>query len=186
MVSKIDSHLKETEFASALLPVTHLILETANFDPHALKNPQVLIHKWLYQKGVNYGYANTRAYVLDRDKHTCQHCKGKSKDKRLDVHHIIFREHGGSDEPENLLTLCRTCHKRLHAGKIKLKLSGKKKGQLRHATQMNIIRVQLLKRLACEETFGFITKEHRQLLGLPKEHCLDAVVIAGRRHGGRI
>ena len=30
-----------------------------------------------------------------------------------------------------------------------------------------------------EETFGYITKENRQNLGLPKEHYIDAVVIAG-------
>ena len=45
---------------------------------------------------------------------------------------------------------------------------------------MNSIRVQLLKQLECEETFGFITKEDRQLLNLPKEHYIDAVVIASQ------
>ncbi len=179
MISKINSHLKEINFVKSILPITKLILETATFDPHALKNPEVLINKWLYQKGINYGYANTRAYVLDRDNYTCQHCKGKSKDKRLHVHHIIFRRNGGSDEPENLITLCETCHDKLHHGLIDLKLKGKLKGQLKHATQMNGIRIQLLKLLPeAKETFGFITKEHRQLMDLPKEHYYDAVTIA--------
>lgn len=58
---------------------------------------------------------------------------------------------------------------------------GKSKGHLNHATQMNYIRVQLLRGLPdAEETFGFVTKEHRQLLNLPKEHHMDAVVIASR------
>ena len=43
---------------------------------------------------------------------------------------------------------------------------------------MNSIRIQLLKRTHAEETFGFVTKEHRQLMGLPKEHYFDAVAIA--------
>ena len=44
---------------------------------------------------------------------------------------------------------------------------------------MNSIRQQLLRQLPnAKETFGFITKEHRQLMGLPKEHCYDAVAIA--------
>ena len=59
-----------------------------------------------------------------------------------------------------------------------LKKKGKKKGRLNHATQMNSIRIQLLKRTNGEETFGFVTKEHRQLMGLPKEHYFDAVAIA--------
>jgi hypothetical protein len=58
---------------------------------------------------------------------------------------------------------------------------GKKRGTLRHATQMNSIRVQLLKHVQeAEETFGFITKEHRQLAGLPKAHVFDATMIATR------
>ena len=178
MTSKIDSHLKEVLFVKSILPITQLIVETATFDPHALKNPAVLQNKWLYQRGINYGFANTKAYVLTRDGYICQHCKGKSKDKRLEVHHIIYSSNGGSDDEDNLITLCKVCHDGIHAGLIRVTLKGKRKGQLSHATQMNSIRQQLLKRLDCEETFGFITKEHRQIMGLPKEHCMDAVAVA--------
>ena len=164
----------------SILPVSREIIETASFDAHALKNPAVLQDKSLYQKGVNYGFANTKAFVLNRDGHTCQHCKGKTKDRRIEVHHIIYRSKSGSDEESNLITLCKTDHDALHQGQIALK-GGKKRGQLRHATQMNSIRVQLLKALpSAEETFGFITKEHRQLMGLPKEHHFDAVAIASQ------
>ena len=179
ITSKIDSHLKEVKFVKSILPIHKIIVETATFDPHALKNPEVLQNKWLYQKGVNYGYANTRSYVLDRDKYKCQYCKGKTRDAQLHVHHITFRRNKGSDEPENLITLCKTCHDKLHSGEITLKVSGKTKNNLKHATQMNSIRIQLLKHLpGAEETFGYITKEHRQLMNLPKEHCFDAVSIA--------
>jgi len=180
MTSKINSHLKEIKFIQSILPISKIILETATFDMHALKNPEVLKNKWLYQKGINYGFANTKAYVLDRDNHTCQHCQGKSRDGKLEVHHIVFRRNGGSDEACNLITLCKTHHDELHIGKISLK-GGKIKGQLKHATQMNSIRTQLLRLLPyAEETFGFVTKEHRQLLCLPKEHYMDAVVIASQ------
>ena len=180
MISKIDNHMKEINFIKSILPITKIIIETATFDPHALKNPSILKNKWLYQKGINYGFANTKAFVLDRDKYTCQNCKGKKKNNRLEVHHIIFRRNGGSDEQENLITLCKTCHDGLHKGDIELK-GGKVKGQLKHATQMNSIRVQLLRLLPqAEETFGFITKEHRQIMGLPKGHYMDAVAIASR------
>ena len=179
MVSKINSHLKEIRFVESILPITNIVLETATFDPHALKNPAVLKNKWLYQKGVNYGYGNTRAYVLSRDNYTCQHCRGKSKDRMLHVHHVVFSSKGGSDNHENLIVLCKTCHDLLHRGKITLKKAGKAKGMLRHATQMNSIRIQLLKLLPeARETFGFITKEHRQIVGLPKKHFTDAIMIA--------
>ena len=180
MISKINSHLKEIKFVQSILPITKLILETATFDPHALKNPKVLSNKWLYQKGINYGFANTKAFVLNRDSYTCQYCKGKTKDSKLEVHHIVFRRNGGSDEESNLITLCKRCHDKLHDGLINLKKTGKIKGQLKHATQMNSIRIQLLRQVKCEETFGFITKEHRQIMNLPKEHYMDAVAIASQ------
>jgi len=181
MISKFNSHFKEINFVKSILPITKLIIETGNFDPHLMKNPALhneKIRKWAYQRGTNYGFANTKAFVLDRDSYKCQHCKGKSKDKKLEIHHIIFRSDNGSDEPGNLITLCKTCHDMVHDGKIVIN-GGKAKGQLKHATQMNSIRIQLLKRLPyAEETFGYITKEHRQLFELPKEHYIDAVVIA--------
>jgi len=182
IASKTNSHLKEIKFINSILPITKKIIETGTFNPHLIKNPKLhneQYRKWGYQKGINYGFANTKAYVLHRDNYTCQYCKGKSKNSKLEVHHIIFRSKNGSDKHDNLITLCKTCHDKLHDGKIQLN-GGKIKGQLRHATQMNSIRIQLLKQLDCEETFGFITKENRQILNLPKEHYIDAVVIASQ------
>ena len=115
MTSKFDGHLREIRFVQAILPITSIVLETGTFDPHALKNPEVLQNNVLYQKGINYGFANMKAYVLTRDEYTCQQCKGKNKDQRLEVHHIIFRRKLGSNEETNLLTLCKTCHDALHA-----------------------------------------------------------------------
>lgn len=179
MTSKINSHIKEIEFVKSILPIKNIILETGNFDTHALKNPAVLKNKWLYQKGINYGFSNTKSYVLDRDNYICQYCKGKTKDSKLEVHHIIFRRNDGSDEESNLICLCKTCHDKLHKDEISLNKKGKIKGQLKHATQMNSIRVQLLKIYpTAKETFGYITKEHRQFMGLSKEHYNDAIAIA--------
>jgi len=181
MTSKINSHCKEIRFVSSILPIKNLIIETASFDVHALKNPEVLKDLYLYQHGINYGFANSKAFVLDRDGHKCQNKTCKTKVKRVETHHIIFRSDGGSDEPENLITLCESCHDGLHEGTVVLKLVGKKKSTLSHATQMNSIRTQLLKIFpAAKETFGFITKEHRWLMELPKTHYNDAVAISSR------
>ena len=181
MRSKIDGHLREIRLVKSLLPITFIVLETGTFDPHALKHPEVLENKWLYQQGINYGFANTKAYVLARDGYTCQHCRGKTTDRRLEVHHLVFRSHQGSDDEANLLTLCKTCHDGLHAGIVTLKQKGVKQGTLRHATQMNSIRAQLLKQVdGARETWGFVTKEHRLLADLPKAHWSDAAMIATR------
>ena len=182
MVSKIHSHVKEIDFVKSILPISKLVLETATFDPHLMKNPALSnpnIAKWGYQKGANYGFENTKAMVLDRDGYKCHICKNKKKGVKLEVHHIIFRSNGGSDDADNLITLCHECHKKLHDGKIKLSLKGKPKGQLNHVTQMNSIRIQLLKHYPeAIETFGYITKANRQTLNIEKDHHIDACVIA--------
>lgn len=182
MTSKINSHKKEVEFVKSILPITTLVFETATFDTHLLKNPALAnenYRHWGYQKGNNYGFSNTRAKVLYRDGYKCQYCKNKRKDSKLDVHHIIFRSRGGSDFEENLITLCHSCHVDLHDDKIHPNFTGKKKSNLKYATQMNSIRCQLLTSYPESiETFGYITKENRFALKLPKEHYFDACVIA--------
>lgn len=181
MISKFHSHIKEIEFIKSVLPITQLVLETGQFDTHLMKNPSLAnpkVKHWGYQKGINYGFENTKAMVLNRDNYTCQCCKGKHKDSKLEVHHIVFCSQGGSDEESNLITLCHTCHKDLHSGKINPKFSGKRKGMLKYATQMNSIRCQLLKTYPnAIETYGCVTKANRLSIGLPKDHHLDACVI---------
>jgi 5-methylcytosine-specific restriction endonuclease McrA len=181
MVSKFHSHVKEIEYIKSILPITEMVFETSQFDTHLMKNPKLAnpkVRHWGYQKGTNYGFENTKAMVLNRDNYTCQYCKGKHKDSKLEVHHIIFRSQGGSDEESNLITLCHTCHKALHNGKIRPNLSGKVKGTLKYATQMNSIRKQLFKLYPnAIETFGYVTKANRLQLGVDKEHYYDACVI---------
>lgn len=182
MQSKLHSHIKEIEYIKSILPITTIVFEAGQFDTHLMKNPMLSLEKvkhWGYQKGPNYGFENTRAMVLNRDNYMCQYCKGKRKDSKLEVHHIIFRSEGGSDEESNLITLCHTCHENLHSGEIDPKLQGKTKGNLKYATQMNLIRKQLF-RVYPEaiETFGYVTKANRLQLGIEKKHCYDACLIA--------
>ena len=185
MTSKINSHIREIEFIKSILPISTLVLETGTFDPQLLKMQEKgkpFNRHWGYQKGPNYGFGNSKAACLNRDDYTCQCCK--TKKGTLHAHHIVYRRKGGADTLDNLITLCEECHKKLHKGQLQTfesKLKGKKKGTLKHATQMNSIRKQLLRHYPeAIETFGFITKENRQLLGLQKTHIIDACVIASQ------
>ena len=184
MISKFNSHVKEIEYIKSILPITTFVFETGQFDMHLMKNPSLAnpkVKHWGYQKGTNYGFENTKAMVLNRDNYTCQYCKNKHKDSKLEVHHIIFRSHGGSDKESNLITLCHTCHKALHSGEINPKLKGKVKDTLKYATQMNSIRKQLFRAYPdAIETFGYVTKANRLNLGVDKEHYYDACVIAAQ------
>ena len=46
----------------------------------------------------------------------CEVCGKSGRVDRggFDLHHIIFRSHGGSDEVENICCLCRKCHDAAH------------------------------------------------------------------------
>lgn len=177
LVSKCCGHEREISFCKKLLPIKKVVIETGTFDTQLMEKPWLQQHKWAYQKGVNYGFANAREHALVRDKYTCQ-CCGK-KNCRVEAHHIVFRSNGGSNGLENYITLCEDCHKAVHLGKIELKLKGKRKSNLRYATQMSIIRSMLLEKYPdAEETHGYVTNANREHLGLPKDHYIDACVIA--------
>ncbi len=176
---KVQAHIDEIEFCKKILPISKIVLEVSQFDTHLMKNPSLILEKvkhWGYQKGFNYGWASRREAILNRDGYTCQIC-GKQH-TRLEVHHIVFRGRGGTDDENNLITLCEDCHTGVHSGKITLNKKPKKMN-LKYATHMNIIRSQLLKAYPdAIETFGFVTKTNRENLNLPKDHFIDACVIS--------
>ena len=177
---KVQAHIDEIEFCKKILPISDLILEVSQFDTALMKSPNLMNEKvrhWGYQQGFNYGYSSRRSAILHRDNYTCQ-CCGK-KNCRLEVHHIKFKSNGGTDDEENLITLCEDCHKGIHAGTVELNKKPKKSKGLKHATHMSIIRSQLLKKYPdAIETFGFVTSENRNHLKLEKDHYIDACIIA--------
>lgn len=176
---KINTHIQVIKHLHEVLPITKIIVETAQFDIQKINNPEIQGEE--YQQGEQSGFWNVREYVLFRDNHECQHCHGRSKDNILNVHHIESRKIGGN-APNNLITLCETCHKAYHSGGIKLNF--KRGKSYRDATFMWVMRKTLLNRL-CKlytnvcETYGYITKNARIENNLPKEHYIDARCISG-------
>jgi hypothetical protein len=57
--------------------------------------------------------AATRAMVRRRAKRRCEYCQVHEDDDdffTFHVEHILSRQHGGSDDPENLCLACRECN----------------------------------------------------------------------------
>lgn len=186
--SKINSHFRVVKDTYKILPVNKIIAEVASFDIQKIQNPD--INGTEYQQGDQLGFENVREYVLWRDNHTCQCCKGKSKDNVLEVHHIESRKTGGNS-PNNLVTLCRTCHKGHHKGTIKLPSKIKREISFRDAAFMGIMRWSFYNRLKelyhnVYMTYGYITKHNRIENYLPKEHYIDAYCIAGNLNAERL
>lgn len=183
---KIESHLKVIRFVHKLLPITKTTIEVAQFDAQKIKNPEINGDE--YQQGEQMGFWNVREYVLARDGHKCIHCKGKSKDPILNVHHLESRKTGGNS-PSNLITLCETCHKAYHRGEFDLKI--KRGSSLRDAAFMNIMRWAVYERAKKEFgnvhlTYGYITKHTRIENGITKTHAADAFCIAKNVHAMRL
>lgn len=178
--SKVNMHTKIVEMAHQLLPISKLTLEVAQFDIQKIKNPN--LSGDLYQKGDQLGFWNVREYVFFRDHHLCQHCKGKSKDQILNVHHIESRKTGG-DSPNNLLTLCATCHDEIHR-EGKEHFFSRKSPSYRDASHMTVMRWFIYNRIKemyphAKLTYGFQTKNTRIQCGLEKTHITDARCISG-------
>ena len=188
---KIQEHITAIKRVCGILPVSKVVVETAEFDLQLLKaiaDGKPVPQGEDYQKGEMYGHYNVRQYVLWRDGYTCQCCGAhstKKKEVRLHVHHLESRKTGG-DAPDNQITLCESCHKKLHKGLITEKdFKKRKRCSTRDAAFMGIMRATLMKRLRTElpipvaETKGYITKATREkLLVLPKSHTNDALTIA--------
>ena len=178
---KIDTHLKVVDNVCRLVPVSKIVVETASFDIQKIKDTD--ISGTGYQQGEQLGFWNVREYVLFRDGHTCQCCKGRSKDPVLNVHHIESRQTGGN-APNNLITLCETCHKGYHNGTVRLPKKIKRGMRFKDAAFMGIMRWAFYNELKArypdvENTYGYLTKNTRIKHGLPKEHYVDARCISG-------
>lgn len=165
---------------NVLIPITKVVVETAEFDLQLLKailDGEEAPQGKDYQNGEMHGWYNARQYVLWRDGYTCQCCGIHGDGVKLHVHHKESRKTGGN-APDNLVTVCKECHEKIHKGII-TNSSFRKHGcrSTRDATFMGIMRKTLLQRLRSElsipvwETKGYITKYTRtEMLKLPKTH----------------
>ena len=178
---KIESHINIIGKLHKMLPIRKIIVEVASFDIQKIKNPNIQGEE--YQQGEQLGFWNVREYVLYRDGHICQSCKGKSRDNILNVHHIESRKIGG-DAPNNLITLCETCHTKYHKGEIVLPKNICRGMKFNDATFMGVMRWALYEKLRdiypdVKLTYGYITKHVRIQYDLSKSHYIDARCISG-------
>lgn len=159
------------------LPISRIIIEDVQVDIARLNDPTLQGNR--YQNPTRLD-ENLRIACLMRDGYQCQQC-GKKR-VRLEAHHIHFREHGGKDTLNNLLTLCESCHHGLHQGKLTLKVIGVS-GHLDQIAQRTMqgkthLYATLGKHLPLSTLFGYQTATWRKHLDLPKAHNVDALCIA--------
>lgn len=179
--NRINHTFRWIDEFSKLLPNPTLCIEVGKFDVAKMINPN--IQGVDYQQGQSYGFYDKRYFVFARDNYTCQ-CCGKSKDKILQTHHIIYRNNGGTDRVDNLITICTDCHTFANHQKggvlYKWQEQHKKVKQYKEPTFMNILRKRIFTKYPnAIITYGSETTPKRKNIGLEKTHYNDAIVISG-------
>ncbi|HIE27328.1 TPA: hypothetical protein EYP66_08590 [Candidatus Poribacteria bacterium] len=199
------------------LPISHIVVEDVQVDIRRLSDPDVKNGEYQQSNRLD---ENLRLACLTRDGFICQKCKkqppdsrdyGKKqrpeyrdyrskKETRLEAHHIVWTTKGGKDSIYNLITLCESCHDKVHkkgeSGKVKIK-GGKVVTGMQKAThdfvlaagfsdkvaqrtmQGKTLMYQELKKIASLSTvYGYQTSAYRKSLSLPKTHDIDALCVA--------
>ena len=182
---KIQEHITSIKRICKLLPITKVVVETAEFDLQLIKAVEAGMPVPVgedYQNGEQKGFYNVRQYVFHRDGYKCCHCGAHGSGVKFEVHHLESRKTGGNS-PNNLVTLCSHCHELVTKGVV-LTFNKRKSKSTRDAAFMGIMRKTLMQRLRSEltiqveETKGYITKYIREMYKLPKTHVIDALCIA--------
>ena len=179
--SRINHTFHWIDTLSSLVPNPILHIEVGKFDVAKMINPE--IHGVDYQHGQTYGFFDERYFVFARDNYTCQ-CCGKSKNKILNTHHIIYRSNGGTNRVDNLITVCTDCHTSQNHRKggifYQWQEQHKKVKQYKEPPFMNTLRKRIFVAYPdAEITYGSETTPKRKAMKLDKTHYNDAIVISG-------
>jgi len=166
------------------LPISSMVIEDVQVDLARLNDST--LRGLRYQDPTRLD-ENLRIACLMRDGYTCQQCS--KRNVRLEAHHLVFRAQGGKDTLANLLTLCESCHRKLHEGKITAAVQGVS-GHLDQIAQRTMQGKSYLYATLGEHTplatlFGYQTAAFRKARGLPKTHIVDALCLA-TYHSGEI
>jgi 5-methylcytosine-specific restriction endonuclease McrA len=70
-------------------------------------------------RGYGSSWTKLRAEILKRDDYLCQHCLPARVTSATEVHHVVEKARGGTDDPANLISTCSTCHREAHGVVIK-------------------------------------------------------------------
>ena len=199
--NKAHQHLRILQMYSAVMPITNVIVEVAQFDTQVLKAVQEgkpLPSGPDYQHGERYGYDTLREAVFARDGYKCICCKKSAiKDNViLRAHHLGYWQNDRTNRLSNLASVCTKCHTSKNH-----KPSGVLYGlkpitkSLSSAAFMNSVKyhiVELIKKeypdIKVSVTFGSKTKRTRNDLNIEKTHANDAYCMGEYRprHRARV
>ena len=179
----LQTHKNLLKLLAKILPVTDVVLERNIFD--FVRMQQAGNKNVKYNNGPMKGF-NTLKDALNAYQHgKCLLCGQGSVDH---AHHIVPRSKGGSDTLANMAGLCEACHTAVHTSQNAAeRLKRIKEGTNKKYGALSVLN-QIMDRFVdwCSENYpehthitnGYITKKYRDEHYLPKDHDIDAYVIA--------
>ena len=193
LLSKADNILNWVIRFIKLTPISGIAIETAKFDIRKLDNPDITGTE--YQQGKMFGYADKKAYLLERENYCCIYCGIHASQAKMQIEHVIPKSKGGTDSLNNLVLSCEACNQAKGNQDVEVYLRDEPnvlrrvKAHLgmsyKDAAHVNSIRLFVLNKLRyiantigspLKVGFGSTTKQNRMSLGLPKDHWIDAAV----------
>ncbi|MFH0797823.1 MAG: HNH endonuclease, partial [Candidatus Woesearchaeota archaeon] len=104
------------------------------------------------------------------------------KDVPLQIEHIIPKSRGGTNKVSNLTISCEKCNLKKNNQTAKEfgfpGIQTQALQSLKATAFMNNVKKQLIEKIGCESTYGYITKYNRIKQGLEKSHSNDAFIIS--------
>ena len=203
LLSKANNILNWVIRFTKLTPLTKFAIETAKFDTQKLENPD--IRGVDYQRGRMYGYADKKAYLLERERGCCIYCGVHAGKAKMQIDHVVPRSKGGTNSLNNLVLSCHECNQAKGSQDVQTYLKGRPSvlrrvkaclGQdYKDAAHTNSIRLYVMNKLqtmadaigtTLKVGFGSTTKQNRLLLNLPKDHWIDAAVCTSNGSAVRV
>ena len=175
----IQTHISMVRRICRILPVSHWTMEYNRFAFMLLEDGSVRGRD--FQNGKLKNHDNANDYISAVQKGKCK-CCGKPIEH---FHHIVPKNMGGSDSPDNIIGLCLKCHHEVHTGKRDLD----EIGTIKKYSAASIVNIAMpfirdeLEKMFGENAFiceGKDTEEMRKHTKIEKDHHNDAICIAGR------
>ena len=180
---KKQSIIRVVKDVNKLIRINQIHLENVAIDIRAMTDGYSP-YKWQYTKS-NRLDENIRKATIIRDNNTCQMCK--KTNTMMEVHHIIPKRLNGSNSINNLITLCKSCHKKVtgkeeqYIDTLQSIVGNKTNNFLNHASHVMIGKTYLQKELSSiaelRLTTGGDTANKRIDWDIEKTHSNDAIVV---------
>ena len=164
---------------TSIAPITAVAIEVNTFDYQKIGMSQTEAYEPTV--GPLSGFSSLHELIDYKQAGKCFFCNHAIEE----YHHIIPRSYNGSNSPDNIIGVCRSCHEKIHYGTLTLPktITGSPKYRRGISIQQQIIPVLINflhnKFSIVRFVDGKETKKYREQFNIIKTHANDAACVVG-------